>query len=400
MKKYILIILLILLTSILLYFKPWNIQKSEPEVHAKVLDSIVAIEIEPGMTFSIITDKAGLSYDVMQELLSSSKDVYDLTKVRAGKEMKFVFDNNTKDFKQLVYQIDTEEELYITKNEIGEWVSERIDIDYEVRIKEIKGSIDTSLYESAIEQGVDIRAIISLADVFAWTIDFAMGIRQGDTYHFIFEERYRDGEYVMPGKIIAAKFINNGKNVEGYYFSEGLDEAGEEIDGYYDLDGISLQKIFLKNPVSFKYISSGYTTGRRYVSAFNVSTGHRAIDYAASIGTPIKAVGEGTVIYAGWNSKGYGNFVSIRHNETFTTNYAHMSKIYVRYGQKVNQGDIVGTVGSTGFSTGPHLHFEMVKYGTKINPLTVDLPSDKAVGADKLEEFKQSIIKWQDQLNK
>ena len=352
------------------------------------------------MTFSIITDKAGLSYDVMQELLSSSKDVYDLTKVRAGKEMKFVFDNNTKDFKQLVYQIDTEEELYITKNEIGEWVSERIDIDYEVRIKEIKGSIDTSLYESAIEQGVDIRAIISLADVFAWTIDFAMGIRQGDTYHFIFEERYRDGEYVMPGKIIAAKFINNGKNVEGYYFSEGLDEAGEEIDGYYDLDGISLQKIFLKNPVSFKYISSGYTTGRRYVSAFNVSTGHRAIDYAASIGTPIKAVGEGTVIYAGWNSKGYGNFVSIRHNETFTTNYAHMSKIYVRYGQKVNQGDIVGTVGSTGFSTGPHLHFEMVKYGTKINPLTVDLPSDKAVGADKLEEFKQSIIKWQDQLNK
>ncbi len=400
MKKYILIILPILLTSILLYFKPWNIQESEPEVQAKSLDKTIVVEIESGMTFSIITDKAGLNYEIMQELLSVSEDVYDLTSIRAGKEMIFIFDNITNKFKQLIYQIDSEEELYITKNNLGEYIAERKEIDYEIRIKEIKGSINTSLYESAMDQEVDIRAIIALADVFAWTIDFAMGIRQGDTYHFIFEERYRNGEYIMPGEIIAARFINNGKNIEGYYFSEGLDENGEEIEGYYNLDGVSLQKIFLKNPVSFKYISSGYTTGRRYISAFNVSTGHRAIDYAANIGTPIKSVGDGTVVYAGWNNQGYGNFVSIRHNETFTTNYAHMSKIYVHYGQRVSQGDIIGTVGSTGFSTGPHLHFEMVKYGTKVNPLIIDLPSDKAVSEDKLEEYKQSIKKWQDKLNK
>jgi len=400
MKKYILIILPILLTSILLYFKPWNIQESEPEVQAKSLDKTIVVEIESGMTFSIITDKAGLNYEIMQELLSVSEDVYDLTSIREGKEMIFIFDNITNKFKQLIYQIDSEEELYITKNNLGEYIAERKEIDYEIRIKEIKGSINTSLYESAMDQEVDIRAIIALADVFAWTIDFAMGIRQGDTYHFIFEERYRNGEYIMPGEIIAARFINNGKNIEGYYFSEGLDENGEEIEGYYNLDGVSLQKIFLKNPVSFKYISSGYTTGRRYISAFNVSTGHRAIDYAANIGTPIKSVGDGTVVYAGWNNQGYGNFVSIRHNETFTTNYAHMSKIYVHYGQRVSQGDIIGTVGSTGFSTGPHLHFEMVKYGTKVNPLIIDLPSDKAVSEDKLEEYKQSIKKWQDKLNK
>jgi murein DD-endopeptidase MepM/ murein hydrolase activator NlpD len=155
----------------------------------------------------------------------------------------------------------------------------------------------------------------------------------------------------------------------------------------------------LKNPVDFKYISSGFTTGKRYVEAFNVSTGHRAIDYAAANGTPIRSVGEGIVTFAGWNRSGYGNLVSIRHNGTFSTNYAHQSKIAVSYGQKVSQGEIIGYVGSTGFSTGPHLHFEMVKDGTKINPLTVDIPSDKAISAEKMEAFKTFIADLQNQLN-
>jgi len=178
-----------------------------------------------------------------------------------------------------------------------------------------------------------------------------------------------------------------------------VDENGKIIEGYYHPSGESVQKIFLKNPVSFKYISSGFTTGLRYVEAFNVSTGHRAIDYAAALGTPIKAVGDGTVSFASWSKAGYGNLVSIRHNSVFSSNYGHMSKIYVKSGQSVSQGDIIGTVGSTGFSTGPHLHFEMVKNGTKVNPLTIEIPSDKAVSAEKMEEFKNSITQWQEQLN-
>jgi len=396
MKKYFLIIL-VLLIGVVFYFRPSISQVDEIEVIPEIKDEQVILEIESGMTFSIIIDQIGLEYEVMQALLESSKDVYDLTKVRVGRDIIFIFDKDTKEFKKLIYPIDTEEELHIYKNEL-EWISERVSIDYEIKIKTVEGSIEYSLYESATEQGVDIRAIISLADVFAWTIDFAMGIRVGDTYKFIYEERYRNGEYVMPGEIIAARFMNNGKEIEGYYFEEGLDEDGNIVEGYYDPMGASLQKIFLKNPVDFKYISSGYTTGRRYVSAFNVSTGHRAIDYAASIGTPIRAVGNGIVKFAGWNSHGYGNFVSIRHNSIYGTNYAHMSKIYVRYGQSVKQGDIIGTVGSTGFSTGPHLHFEMVKNGTKINPLTVDLPSDKAVSEDKMEEFNIVVNNWREQL--
>ncbi|MBT4516776.1 MAG: M23 family metallopeptidase, partial [Candidatus Komeilibacteria bacterium] len=219
------------------------------------------------------------------------------------------------------------------------------------------------------------------------------------TYKFIFEERYRNDEYQMPGEILAAKFVNNGKVIEGYKFSEGLDEDGDLVEGYYHPTGESVQKIFLKNPVSFKYISSGFTTGRRYVEAFNVSTGHRAIDYAAASGTPIRSVGDGTVTFAGWSTAGYGYLTSIRHNSVFSTNYAHQSRLAVSYGQKVSQGQIIGYVGSTGFSTGPHLHFEMVKNGTKINPLTIDIPSDKSISEDKMEEFKSAIADWQKQLN-
>ncbi|MDP2812373.1 MAG: peptidoglycan DD-metalloendopeptidase family protein [bacterium] len=376
-----------------------NQAKVVQEVVAEELDREMAITIESGMTFSIICEQAGVDYALMNDILASAKDIYDLSSVRAGKEIKFIFDKDTDQFKELIYPIDSEEELYVSKNLEGVLTAERKVIDYEIKIKTVEGTIDSSLYQSALDQNIDIRAIIELADVFAWTVDFGMGIRVGDTYKFIYEERYRDGKYIMPGKIIAAKFINDGKIIEGYYFYEAVDGNGKIIEGYYHPSGESVQKIFLKNPVSFKYISSGFTTGLRYVEAFNVSTGHRAIDYAAALGTPIKAVGDGTVSFAGWSKAGYGNLVSIRHNSVFSSNYAHMSKIYVKSGQSVSQGDIIGTVGSTGFSTGPHLHFEMVKNGTKVNPMTIEIPSDKAVSAEKMEEFKNSIIQWQEQLN-
>jgi len=365
-----------------------NQAKVVQEVVAEELDREMAITIESGMTFSIVCEQAGIDYALMNDILASAQDIYDLSSVRAGKEIKFIFDKDTDQFKELIYPIDSEEELYVVKTAEGLLTAERKVIDYEIKIKTVEGTIDTSLYQSALDQNIDIRAIIELADVFAWTVDFGMGIRVGDTYKFIYEERYRDGKYIMPGKIIAAKFVNDGKIIEGYYFYEGVDENGKIIEGYYHPSGESVQKIFLKNPVSFKYISSGFTTGLRYVEAFNVSTGHRAIDYAAALGTPIKAVGDGTVSFASWSKAGYGNLVSIRHNSVFSSNYGHMSKIYVKSGQSVSQGDIIGTVGSTGFSTGPHLHFEMVKNGTKVNPLTIEIPSDKAVSAEKMEEFK------------
>ncbi|OIO46740.1 MAG: hypothetical protein AUJ28_01925 [Parcubacteria group bacterium CG1_02_37_51] len=401
MKKYIyLIILIILLTTIsLVFFHQKNQTQVIEELSPPPLltERTETILIEPDMTFSTASELAGIDHTLMMTLLETAETIYDLSNIRAGKKLQYVFDITTNKLEQLIYPIDTEEELFVIKQEDGSWLAERKKIQYDIKIKTVEGVIESSLYESAVAQDVDIRAIINLADVFAWSVDFGMGIRQGDTYKFIFEERYRDGQYIMPGEIIAARFVNDGNNIEGYYYNEGEDKDGDLIDGYYDPEGTSLQKIFLKNPVNYRYISSGFTTGLRYVSAFDVSTGHRAIDYAAASGTPIQAVGDGQVISAGWNGS-YGNFVSVRHNSVYTTNYAHLSQINVKYGEKVSQGDIIGKVGSTGFSTGPHLHFEIVKNNTKINPATVDLPSDKAVAEENLEGFKQAIIKWQEAL--
>jgi murein DD-endopeptidase MepM/ murein hydrolase activator NlpD len=404
MKKYIIITLLILVGALGIgrVFSAKDSQSSDieaPEVIVEPKDREVIVLVEANMTFSNITEEVGIGGTLMTEILAISEEVYDLVKLRVGREIKFYFDKETGDFVRLIYPIDTEEELFVEYNEVGEILAERREIEYELKLKTVEGTIESSLYESAVAQDVDIRAIIELADVFAWTVDFGMGIRVGDTYKFIFEERYRNGEYQMPGEILAAKFVNDGKVIEGYYFSEGLDEDGDLLEGYYHPSGESLQKIFLKNPVSFKYISSGFTTGRRYVEAFNVSTGHRAIDYAASSGTPIRSVGDGTVTFAGWNSQGYGYLTKIRHNSVFSTNYAHQSRLAVSYGQKVSQGQIIGYVGSTGFSTGPHLHFEMVKNGTKINPMTIDIPSDESVSEDKMNEFQAAIADWQKQLN-
>lgn len=402
MKKLIISILLLAISGLAsgCVFSDESSHIDAAEVLVEELkDREEVVLIETDMTFSTISEEVDIGGTLMMEILTVSEEVYDLVKIRVGRDIKFYFNKATGNFVRLIYPIDTEEELFVEYNEEGNLIAERREIEYQIKIKTVQGVIESSLYESAVEQDVDIRAIIELADVFAWTVDFGMGIRVGDTYKFIFEERYRNDEYQMPGEILAAKFVNDGKVIEGYKFSEGLDEDGDLVEGYYHPSGESVQKIFLKNPVSFKYISSGFTTGRRYVEAFNVSTGHRAIDYAAASGTPIRSVGDGTVTFAGWSTAGYGYLTSIRHNSVFSTNYAHQSRLAVSYGQKVSQGQIIGYVGSTGFSTGPHLHFEMVKNGTKINPLTIDIPSDKSISEDKMEEFKSAIADWQKQLN-
>ena len=363
---------------------------TEPEV---IPDREVVLEITPNATYGELMKSASTTPEIANAIFDAAQDIYDLSKIRVGKTIKLVYDIDTDIFKELIYQIDTEERLHVTLQEDASWLAKIKEIEYEVRIRTSKGTIGSSLYETGLEQGLDKVAIIELADVFQWTIDFAMNIRVGDSFKFIYEERYLDGEYIMPGDILAAKFINDGREYVAYYY-----EKAEDNYGHYNAEGESMQKIFLKAPVSYKYISSGFTTGSRYVQAFNVATKHRAIDYAAPYGTPIKAVGDGTIIFRGWGGP-YGNKISIRHNDTYTTNYCHLSKFAVTYGQKVKQGETIGYVGSTGFSTGPHVHYEMVKHGIKINPQIEDFPNTDALEGEDLENFKREIVnKYQGQL--
>lgn len=361
----------------------------EPEVQP---DRVQYLEIVDDSTYGILMAEAGISPNVYMELYDLAYDVYDLAKIRVGRTLNLVFDKDTDEFKQLVYQIDTEEELYVSRQGEG-WKAERVPIDYEVKIKTASGKIETSMYQAALDAGIDIRAIIDLANVFQWSVDFSMDVQKGDEFIFIYEERYRGGEYVMPAQIFAGKFVNSDEAFYAFYFEESKENAG-----YFDEQGNSVQRMFLKAPVEYRYISSGYTTGKRYVEAFNVSTGHRAIDYAAKTGTPVRSVGDGKVAYAGWK-KDYGNFISIRHNATYTTNYAHLSGFAVSSGEKVKQGDTIGYVGSTGFSTGPHLHYEMVKNGVKVNPLREVLPPGEPIKEENMERFLAVMEKYKKELD-
>lgn len=384
-------IIIIVISTFFIWKDNASTSQKEPdkEENPEIPYLIKKVEITDGATYGKLMEQASSTARSSTAIFNAAADLYDLSKIRVGRTLDLYFDKETNDFFQLVYQIDTEKELFVKKEQQGTstpiWTAEIIPISYEVKIKTSEGAIETSMYEAALEAGIDERAIIDLANVFQWSVDFALDVRQGDTFKFIYEERYRNGEYVMPGRILAGKYVNAGTPYYAFYFEESEDNLG-----YFDENGNSVQKMFLKAPVAFKYISSGFTTGLRYVQAFNVSTGHRAIDYAASYGTPIRSVGDGTVVFAGWDGS-YGNKVSIRHNGTYSTNYAHMSGFAVKSGQKVSQGQTIGYVGSTGFSTGPHLHYEMVKHGTKINPLTEVLPPGEEVKEENKDAYFTSI---------
>jgi murein DD-endopeptidase MepM/ murein hydrolase activator NlpD len=388
-----------------------NSQSTSTEAKIEKPDRIQSVEITNGSTFGALMATSGVEYASAMEIYAAAKNVYDLVKIRQGRSIDLIHDKDTDEFKELRYKIDTENELFISKNNMTasssdpisstspetaganvSWKAEIKPIAYEVKIKESSGTVNSSMYQAALDNGIDVRAIIDLADAFQWSIDFAMDPRVGDTFKFIYEERYLNGQYVMPGQILAAKYINNGTEYDVYYFEEDKDNIG-----FFDEKGNSVQKMFLKAPVEFKYISSGYTTGSRIVMEFGLTGAHLAIDYAATYGTPIRSVGDGTVTFAGWKT-GYGNYTMIRHNGTYSTNYGHQSKFLVKVGQKVKQGQTIGLVGSTGYSTGPHVHFEMVKNGKKINPLTEVLPPGKPIKAENKDRFFDAIKGYQDKL--
>lgn len=344
-------------------------------------DRTIQYSVQPGDTFGQLAETAGVSPTDAQAMLATAADIHPLSEIKAGKPLRFTFDSATDRLKTVEHEISTEEMLLIERTADG-WHAEQRPIAYDVRVAQADGVIASSLYETMLENKADERLAIALSEVFAWQVDFAVDVRTGDSFHVLYKQRYRDGAYVMPGIILKATFTNAGTTYTAYHFADG-----QSVDGYYDAEGKSLQRLFLKSPLTYRYISSGFT-GARWDPIWKKMTAHFAIDYAARAGTPTVSVGDGTVTQAGWND-GYGISLTVRHNETFSTRYGHFSRIAkgITPGVKVKQNQVIGYAGSTGHSTGPHLHYEMYRHGVKVNPFTVDLPAGTPVPTEMREAF-------------
>jgi murein DD-endopeptidase MepM/ murein hydrolase activator NlpD len=262
----------------------------------------------------------------------------------------------------------------------------------------VRGTIESSLFEAVTSTGESEVLAMNLADIFAWDIDFILDIRQGDSFQALVEKRYREGQPAGYGRILAAEFTNQGTTFQAFLYQDGDRRAD-----YYDSEGQSLRKAFLKAPLSFSRISSGFTT-RRFHPITKTWKAHPAIDYAAPTGTPIKSVGDGVIIKKGYTS-GNGNYIKIRHNSSYETMYLHMKGFAknISQGKRVAQGQTIGYVGSTGLATGPHLCFRMFKNGSPVNPARVKAaaaqPIDKANRANFKIQTEALITQLTDQPN-
>ena len=345
---------------------------------------VVTKEIEKGSTFDGALKDAGISTTTRVALLSSMESVYDISKIRAGNQLALMYASSTDQLQKVVYDISTEQQLNVENKNFDQWDASVDNIPYEIKNETVEGTINDSLYKTFLDNNEDPRLAIALSEIFAWQIDFVLSIRKGDSFKVTFEARYLDGQYKMPGQILAAKFINDGETFYAYHF-----KGANTPDGYYDEKGFSVAKLFLKFPLQYKYIST-YFTNHRIDPITGVPESHRAVDFAANFGTPAVAIGDGVVTFAGWHGP-YGLRVDIRYNETYSTTYGHFSSLPrdIKKGVRVKQGQIVGYVGSTGLSTGPHLHYEVRKFGSLVNPLSIKPPESKPINEQDRSDFEK-----------
>ncbi|MEH6817621.1 MAG: peptidoglycan DD-metalloendopeptidase family protein, partial [Pseudoalteromonas distincta] len=318
-------------------------------------------KVKNGDNLAIIFKRAGFSAQTLHKLINTNAETRKLTKIHPGEILSFATAEDGS-LAQLRYVISKTDTLFVTLNEEGNYDTAIDSKEIETLTKTAGGEISNNFWTSAIAAGLSERQIMNFADIFGWDVDFANDIRKGDVFGLIYESHYVDGEFIGTGKIIAAEFVNQGQRFAAIRHTDG---------NFYTPEGRSMKKAFLRAPVSFKYISSSFNPRRLHPVTGQVRA-HRGIDFAARTGTPVVASGNGKVIKAGY-SKYNGNYVFISHGTQYVTKYLHLNKKLVKTGQKVKQGQQIGTVGSTGRVTGAHLHYEFLVNGVHRNPKTVKL---------------------------
>ncbi len=265
-------------------------------------------------------------------------------------------------------RLSLEQTLDVTRSASG-FQAKLIENPLETRTRTVSAAIDSSLFEAMIKAGADDQTTLALADIFAWDIDFVNDIQPGDSFTVTYQAVYEKGRYLQDGPILAARFVNQGREYLAVRYTAPNGHAE-----YYTPEGRSLRKAFLRAPLQFTRVSSPFSLHRRH-PILNLIRAHKGVDYAAPIGTPVRAAGDGRVIFAG-RKGGYGNLIELDHSRGITTVYGHLSRFArgIRVGRRVEQGEVIAYVGMTGLATGPHLHYEYRVNGVYKNPQTVKLP--------------------------
>ncbi|WP_299796231.1 peptidoglycan DD-metalloendopeptidase family protein [uncultured Shewanella sp.] len=359
--------------------------KSPEAMRTEKLD-VEHFKVKSGDTLAALFNRAGLSSRDVYEITLLPKAKKNLLKIMPGEEL-IIAKNAAGKLAELKYQLNPISTLVITRSDAGykESISEK---QVESRTKFASATISSNFWNAGVGAGLTPNQIMQLATIFGWDIDFALDLRKDDHFALIYEEEYADGEFLRNGNILAAEFSNQGDRYTAVRYTDG---------NYYSEEGHSMRKAFLRSPVDFKYVSSSFNPKRLHPVTGKVRA-HRGVDYVAKVGTPIKAAGKGRVIKSAYNQYN-GNYVFIKHNDTYTTKYLHLKKRKVKQGATVKQGQVIGTLGATGRVTGAHLHYEFIVNGVHRNPRTIKLPKSLPIAKKDKPKFmalsKQIMAKLQ-----
>ncbi|MDH5437193.1 MAG: peptidoglycan DD-metalloendopeptidase family protein [Gammaproteobacteria bacterium] len=336
--------------------------------------------VKKGDSLALIFARLGIKPVQLHHIMKSGKSVRELQNIKPGQEINIRANKNGEVLELL--HIISPTRSFSVKREDNTFKTQLVEREPEIRIRHAHGSIESSLFLAAQKAGIEDAMIMNLISIFGWDIDFALDIRQKDSFTVLYEDIFIEGEKVRTGNIVAAEFTNQGKKYRAVRYANAQGHTD-----YYDENGRSMRKAFLRTPVSYSRISSRF--GKRHHPVLNRLKLHKGVDYAASRGTPVKATGSGKIVYRGWKG-GYGKTIVIRHAGKYSTLYAHMSGYQrgLRNGTRVKQGQTIGYVGSTGRATGPHLHYEFRVNGAHRNPLRVRLPDANPIH----RKYKQDFI--------
>mgnify|MGYP001290170744 FL=1 len=361
----------------------------------------VSKSLEPRFETINYVVSSGESFEkILDEIEIESKEKTKFLNYFLNKKLKFkIYENqkitfeidNLKNRKitKIVIPINKKKDLIISYNKSNKLKTVELSKELSLNLVYRENFIKNSLYKSAIDKNIDPNIIVQFAQIYGFQVDFQRDIRKNDSFQIVFEEFKNDNNKTVDyGNILYANLILQGKSLELYHFNS----EKEKINDHFEANGQSIKKTLMKTPINGARLSSSYGMRKHPILGYNKM--HQGTDFAAPMGTPIMASGSGKIIKAGWCGGG-GNCVKIRHNSTYSTVYAHMSKFArgIKKGVRVSQGQIIGYVGSTGMSTGPHLHYEVIKNGKKINSQTLKLPSGKKLKGKTREDFELAKIK-------